>query len=83
MVRVSLTNLLNTAKGVFANQLKTVFGDVFEKDIVTESGVTVDAIFGAKSVSDRIVLSPFVIGTTATLLKVISKRAVAAYKNIK
>lgn len=70
-------------KGVFANQMKTVFGDVFEKDILTESGVRIDAIFGAKSIADRIVNSPFLIGTTTTLLKVISKKAVAAYRNVK
>ncbi len=70
-------------KGVFANQMKTVFGDVFEREIVSESGVQIDAIFGAKSIADRIVNSPFIIGTTTTLLKVISKKAVAAYKNIK
>ena len=70
-------------KGVFANQMKTVFGDVYEKDILTESGVRIDAIFGAKSIADRIVNSPFIIGTTTTLLKVISKRAVRVYKGIK
>lgn len=70
-------------KGVFANQMKTVFGDVFEKEIVSESGIVIDAIFGAKSIGDRIVNSPFIIGTTSTLLKVISKKAVAAYRNVK
>ena len=70
-------------KGVFANQMKTVFGDVFDKDIISETGVKIDAIFGAKSIADRIVNSPFIIGTTTTLLKVISKKAVAAYRNIK
>lgn len=83
MVRVSLTNLLNIAKGVFANQLKTVFCDVSEKEIKTESGVVVDAIFGAKSIGDRIVLSPYIIGTTTTLLKLASKRAVEAYRKLK
>ena len=63
--------------------MKTVFGDVFEKDIVSESGVKIDAIFGAKSIADRIVNSPFLIGTTTTLLKIIGQRAVRIYKNIK
>lgn len=70
-------------KGVFANQLKTVFCDVYEQPIVTESGVTIDGIFGQKSIDDRIVNSPDIIGTTNTLLKVIGAKAVAAYKNIK
>jgi hypothetical protein len=66
-------------KGVFANQLKTVFGEIMEHDLLTESGVKVDAIFGAKSVADRIVSSPDIIGTTTTLLKVIGKKAFEIY----
>lgn len=68
-------------KGVFCNQMKTVFGEVMPNEIKTESGKVVDAIFGAKSVADRIVLSPDVIGTTTTLLDVIGKKAVAAYRS--
>jgi hypothetical protein len=68
-------------KGVFANQLKTVFGKVMERDLKTESGVIIDCVFGYKSVYDRIVNSPAIIGTTTTLLDVIAKRAVAAYKS--
>lgn len=70
-------------KGVFANQMKTVFGDVYENDIITESGIKIDAIFGMKSIYDRVVLSPIIIGTTTTLLKLISKRASRVYKGIK
>lgn len=67
-------------KGVFCNQMKTVFGSVMPKPWHTESGVEIDAVFGAKSVFDRIVTSPFLIGTTTTLLKVIGKKAVEAYR---
>ena len=66
-------------KGVFANQLKTVFGRVFN-GVETESGVKIDAIFGAKSVDDRIVTSPFTIGTTTTLLNLIARKMVEAYR---
>ncbi len=68
-------------KGVFANQMKTVFGEVLSGEVTTESGVVIDAIFGQKSINDRIVSSPEVIGTTATLLEVIAKKAIAAYKS--
>jgi hypothetical protein len=68
-------------KGVFANQMKTVFGKVMEKELKTESGTVIDCVFGYKSVYDRIVNSPAIIGTTTTLLDVIAKRAVAAYKS--
>lgn len=66
-------------KGVFGNQLKTVFGRVFSENVRTESGIPIDSIFGAISVDNRIVMSPYVIGTTATLLNVIAKKAVQMY----
>lgn len=68
-------------KGVFANQMKTVFGKVMENELKTESGTVIDCVFGYKSIYDRIVNSPAIIGTTTTLLDVIAKRAVAAYKS--
>jgi len=67
-------------KGVFCNQMKTVFGEVMEGEVTTESGKVIDAVFGQKSIADRIVLSPEIIGTTTTLLDVIAKKALAAYK---
>lgn len=67
-------------KGVFCNQMKTVFGEIMTSEITTESGKVVDGIFGAKSIADRIVNSPDIIGTTATLLDVIGKQAFALYK---
>lgn len=67
-------------KGVFANQMKTVFGEVLENEWKTESGLPIDAVFGAKSIADRIVSSPYLIGTTTTLLDVIGKKAVALYR---
>lgn len=68
-------------KGVFASQLKTVFSKVITGEVKSESGVSIDAIFGAKSVSDRIVNSPDIMGTTNTLLKVLAKRVVKAYRS--
>lgn len=67
-------------KGVFCNQMKTVFGRVFPDNVRTESGLPIDAIFGAKSVDDRIVTSPDLIGTTTTLLMVGAKRIASAYR---
>lgn len=67
-------------KGVFCNQMKTVFGQVMTGEVTTETGKVIDAIFGQKSIQDRIVLSPEIIGTTTTLLDVIAKKAIAAYK---
>lgn len=77
-IRVYITSTVSAGigdKAVFANQMKTVFGHVLDGIHETESGVELDAIFGYKSVQDRIVLSPMLIGTTNTLLRVIGERA--------
>jgi hypothetical protein len=66
-------------KGVFASQMKTVFGKVLPGEVKTESGVMIDAIFGQISIDNRIVNSPQLIGTTTSLMKVIGKRALKAY----
>jgi hypothetical protein len=66
-------------KAVFGNQMKTVVGHILTGINETESGVQLDAIFGAKSIMDRIVLSPLIIGTTNTLLRVIGEKAAALY----
>lgn len=67
-------------KGVFANQMKTIFGRVMAGTNTTEDGQPVGAIFGYQSISDRIVLSPEIIGTTNVLLDVIGKRFASVYR---
>lgn len=67
-------------KGVFANQMKSVFGEVLDYDMTTEEGEPIDAVFGRRSIAARIVLSPDIIGTSTTLLKVIAKKAVQIFK---
>jgi len=67
-------------KGVFANQLKSVFGEVMDYDMTTETGIKIDAVFGYRSIAARIVLSPIIIGTTITLLNVIAKKSIEIYK---
>lgn len=82
VIRVYITKTVAAGvgdKGVFANQMKTIFGRVLAGVNETESGQPIDAIFGYQSISDRIVLSPEIMGTTNTLLKVISQRVVAVY----
>jgi hypothetical protein len=81
-IRVYITAVVPAGigdKGVFGNQLKTVFSEVMEGDYVTEKGQAIEAIFGYKSIDARIVNSPFLIGTTNTLLEVIAKKAVEIY----
>ena len=82
-IRIYITTSVSAGlgdKGVFSNQLKTVFGEVFDGDMKTEDGELVDAVFGGKSVHARIVNSAWAIGTTNTLLSVLAKKAVQAYR---
>jgi len=81
-IKVYITSTVGTGvgdKAVFANQMKTVFGRVLTGIHETESGEELDAIFGFKSIQDRIVLSPMIIGTTNTLLRVIGENAAELY----
>lgn len=83
-IRVYMTSAMETGegdKGVFANQMKSVVGKKFVGDYKTESGEEIHAIFGAKSIEDRIVSSPYIIGTTNVLLELAGKRMVAAYRS--
>lgn len=47
----------------------------------TESGKPIDAIFGYQSISNRIVTSAEVVGTTNTLLKEITKEVINIYRS--
>ena len=67
-------------KAVFGNQMKTVISHVMTGENRTEDGRPLDAKFGNTSIEDRMVLSPKVIGTTNTLLKVLSKRVSKIYR---
>lgn len=83
-IQFFITTSHNTGVGdktVFAHQMKSVIGDVFKEPIVTEHGEIVEAVFGAQSIANRIVMSPYIIGTTITLLKKIAENAVKMYKD--
>ena len=83
LIRIYITGPASTGvgdKGVFANQMKTVFGRVMNGVNETASGIPLDAIFSYQSISNRIVRSPEIIGVTNSSLKAISKRVANAYK---
>jgi hypothetical protein len=82
-IKVYITSIVPAStgdKGVFVHQMKTVFSSIMEGEYITEGGTVINAIFGAKSVADRIVSSPYIVGTSITLLDVIAKKAVAIYE---
>ena len=81
-IRVYITQRLGAGvgdKGVLGNQMKTVFSNVMTGENQTESGVELDAMFSYLSISNRIILSPEVMGTTNTLLRIMSKKVAERY----
>jgi hypothetical protein len=70
-------------KVVFSSQMKSVISEVADYEIVTESGIEVDALFGAYSIFKRIVNSPFTIGTTTVLMQLGAQKALKMYKGLK
>lgn len=62
-------------KAVFCNQMKTVVGHRLSGINETFTGRQINAIFGAKSVMDRIVLSALLIGMSISVLTAIGEKA--------
>lgn len=82
-IKIYLTTEIGAGNGdkiVIANQMKSVISKVLEHDWKTEDGQLIDIVFGAKSIGDRIVRSPYLISTTSTLLKAIGDQAVEIYR---
>lgn len=82
VIQIHIIEDLNMGGGdklVVANQLKCTISRVWTDDNQTEDGQLIDAYFSGQSLDNRIVNSPFVIGTTSTLLKHITKLAVDHY----
>jgi len=82
VIRIYITHLQSASvgdKAVFGNQLKTIVGRVMAGHNQTESGEDIDALFAYASVSARQVLSPEIMGTTNTLLRVISRKVADIY----
>lgn len=67
-------------KVVFASQMKSIISEVADYEVVTESGIEVDAFFGAYSIFKRIVNSPFSIGTTTVLMQLGARHALKLYR---
>lgn len=83
-IKVYITGPVAAASGdkaVFGNQLKTTVGRVMTGVNKTRLGEPIDAIFGYRSINDRIVNSAALTGTTNTLLRLLSRLAVQAYKS--
>lgn len=77
IIRVYLTQdvaAVGGDKAVFANQMKTTFRRVMVGRNETASGLPLHAVFGKKSIDDRIVLSVYQIGTTVMICDLMQKK---------
>lgn len=68
-------------KLVFANQMKSVNSAVMDYSLRTEAGEDIEAQFGCRSIAARNVQSPYIVGTSITLLKLFAKEAVQLYNS--
>lgn len=66
-------------KAVFANQMKSVVGNIYADPLRSKDGKEIDCDFGYLSILNRIVNSPMLVGTTNTLLVALGEYVVEAY----
>lgn len=66
-------------KGIVSNQLKFTVGEVFNYDMIADSGDEIELVFSQRSVSARITNSGELIGTTSMLLEKLTQEAVNTY----
>jgi len=68
-------------KGVLGNQLKFTVGEIVDDIKTLDGDKDVDVIFSARSLSSRIVNSPYLSGSTAYLLEIVEDEIVDMYYN--
>lgn len=86
LIRIYITHDVSAAngdKGVIGWQLKTEISKVFYKRTTLEGNLPVDFFYGSKSLYARVVYSAFKIGTSITLLRIISRNMAEIYKGIR
>lgn len=82
VIKVYLTVNLSMSTGdkiVVANQLKGTIARVWSDNNTDEDGAAIDAYFSGYSTDKRIVDSPFLIGSTGSLMLAITQKAIDHY----
>lgn len=66
-------------KAILGNQMKFTVGEIYEQDLITDDGTVVDLVFSNRSMANRIVSSPMLMGTTSMLLHKLGELATKTY----
>lgn len=80
-----VTKLFGAAIGdkiVLGNQMKSIISNVVDVPYVAEDGTVVDVTFSRQGISNRIVNSMDLQGTSNTVLALIEKKMIEAYTNV-
>lgn len=70
---------MKITKLVLGNQMKTIISNVVEQAYVAEDGTVVDVTFSRQGISNRIVNSMDLQGTSNTVLSLIEKEMLEAW----
>ena len=70
---------MKITKLVLGNQMKTIISNVVEQSYVAEDGIVVDITFSRQGISNRIVNSMDLQGTSNTVLSLIEKEMLEAW----
>ncbi len=70
---------MKITKLVLGNQMKTIISNVVEQSYVAEDGTVVDITFSRQCISNRIVNSMDLQGTSNTVLSLIEKEMLEAW----
>ena len=70
---------MKITKLVLGNQMKTIISNVVEESYVAEDGTVVDITFSRQGISNRIVNSMDLQGTSNTVLSLIEKEMLEAW----
>lgn len=82
VLRIYITEHIGASVGdkfVYGNQMKSIVSRVVDKANVTTDGTEVDAVFGRQGISNRIVNSMDIIGSSNKVIELIEQKMIKLY----
>lgn len=79
-IYIDVDNGMGTGdKLILSNQAKATVGEVYDHTITTEDGTEVELTFAYRSIANRIINSPLLIGTTSMVLEKLEEKVLDMY----